>query len=95
MTRTFVALGAISALLAVAAGAFGAHALRARLSPDMQAVFETGCRTLSWRASANSAASRSTCNSSTDRGAHDSIELAVTRQLSRISCSPITMKSAP
>jgi len=44
MTRTFVALGAISALLAVAAGAFGAHALRARLSPDMQAVFETGAR---------------------------------------------------
>ena len=44
MTRTFVALGAISALLAVAAGAFGAHALRARLSPDMQAVFEIGAR---------------------------------------------------
>jgi uncharacterized membrane protein YgdD (TMEM256/DUF423 family) len=44
LTRTFVALGAISALLAVAAGAFGAHALRARLSPDMQAVFETGAR---------------------------------------------------
>ena len=44
MTRTFVALGAISALLAVAAGAFGAHALRARLSPEMQAVFETGAR---------------------------------------------------
>jgi len=31
MTRTFFALGALSALLAVAAGAFGAHALRARL----------------------------------------------------------------
>jgi len=44
MTRTFVALGAISALLAVAAGAFGAHALRARLVPDMQAVFETAAR---------------------------------------------------
>jgi uncharacterized membrane protein YgdD (TMEM256/DUF423 family) len=44
MTRIFVALGAISALLAVAAGAFGAHALRSRLSPDMQAVFETGAR---------------------------------------------------
>jgi uncharacterized membrane protein YgdD (TMEM256/DUF423 family) len=44
MTRIFVALGAISALLAVAAGAFGAHALRSRLSPDTQAVFETGAR---------------------------------------------------
>ena len=40
MTRTFFALGALSALLAVAAGAFGAHALRARLVPDMQGVFE-------------------------------------------------------
>ena len=44
MTRMFVALGAISALLAVAAGAFGAHALRNRLVPDMQGVFETGAR---------------------------------------------------
>ena len=44
MTRTFFALGALSALLAVAAGAFGAHALRARLVPDMQTVFETGAR---------------------------------------------------
>jgi uncharacterized membrane protein YgdD (TMEM256/DUF423 family) len=42
--RLFFALGALSALLAVAAGAFGAHALRARLSPDMLAVFETGAR---------------------------------------------------
>jgi uncharacterized membrane protein YgdD (TMEM256/DUF423 family) len=30
--------------LAVALGAFGAHALRGRLSPDMLAVFETGVR---------------------------------------------------
>jgi uncharacterized membrane protein YgdD (TMEM256/DUF423 family) len=44
MTRTFFALGALSALLAVAAGAFGAHALRGRLVPDMQTVFETGAR---------------------------------------------------
>jgi uncharacterized membrane protein YgdD (TMEM256/DUF423 family) len=44
MTRTFFALGALSALLAVAAGAFGAHALRARLVPDMQTVFETSVR---------------------------------------------------
>ena len=44
MDRTFAAAGAISALLAVAAGAFGAHALRARLTPDLLAVFETGAR---------------------------------------------------
>ena len=44
MERTFATLGAISAFIAVAAGAFGAHALRARLAPDMLAVFETGAR---------------------------------------------------
>jgi uncharacterized membrane protein YgdD (TMEM256/DUF423 family) len=42
--RLFVALGAISALVAVAAGAFGAHALRDRLAPDMLSVFEVGAR---------------------------------------------------
>ncbi|WP_025745543.1 DUF423 domain-containing protein [Kallotenue papyrolyticum] len=44
MERTFVAIGALCALLGVAAGAFGAHSLRARLSPDLLAVFETGVR---------------------------------------------------
>ena len=44
MERLFVALGALSGLLAVGAGAFGAHALRERLAPDMLAVFETGAR---------------------------------------------------
>jgi len=42
--RFFAGLGALSAFLAVAAGAFGAHALRARLSPDLLAVFETAAR---------------------------------------------------
>ena len=42
--RTFFRLGALSALIAVAAGAFGAHALRARLAPDLLQVFETGAR---------------------------------------------------
>jgi len=42
--RTFLALGAISAGISVAAGAFGAHALKARLPPDLLAVFETGAR---------------------------------------------------
>jgi uncharacterized membrane protein YgdD (TMEM256/DUF423 family) len=44
MDRTFLALGAISAAISVAAGAFGAHALRARLGPDLLAIFETGAR---------------------------------------------------
>lgn len=42
--RLFFSLGAILALLAVAAGAFGAHGLRARVGPDLLAVFETGAR---------------------------------------------------
>jgi uncharacterized membrane protein YgdD (TMEM256/DUF423 family) len=40
--RLFVTIGALSGFIAVAAGAFGAHALRDRLSPDMLAVFQTG-----------------------------------------------------
>jgi uncharacterized membrane protein YgdD (TMEM256/DUF423 family) len=44
MDRTFFALGAVLAGLAVAAGAFGAHGLRGRLDPDMLAVFETAAR---------------------------------------------------
>ena len=44
MDRLFFALGSASALVAVAAGAFGAHGLRARLSPDLLAVFETAAR---------------------------------------------------
>ena len=44
MPSTFFTLGALSAGLAVAAGAFAAHGLRARLPPDLLAVFETGAR---------------------------------------------------
>lgn len=44
MDRLFFALGSLSAFLAVALGAFGAHALKARLSPDMLAAFEVGVR---------------------------------------------------
>jgi uncharacterized membrane protein YgdD (TMEM256/DUF423 family) len=44
MDRLFFVLGSASAGLAVALGAFGAHALKARLSPEMLAVFETGVR---------------------------------------------------
>jgi uncharacterized membrane protein YgdD (TMEM256/DUF423 family) len=44
MDRTFLLIGALAGLTAVALGAFGAHGLRSRLSPDMLAVFETGVR---------------------------------------------------
>jgi len=41
MDRTFLLLGAVAAFLAVTLGAFGAHGLRGRLSPEMMAVFQT------------------------------------------------------
>lgn len=44
LTRVFFALGAIFAFLAVAAGAFGAHALKARLAPERLAQFELAAR---------------------------------------------------
>jgi len=44
MDRLFFALGALLAGLGVAAGAFGAHGLRDRLSAEMLAIFETGVR---------------------------------------------------
>ncbi len=44
MDRLFLALGAGSAFVSVAAGAFGAHALRARLPADRLTVFETAAR---------------------------------------------------
>jgi len=44
MAKTFWVLGCLFGLLGVAAGAFGAHGLRARLEPDLLAVFETGAR---------------------------------------------------
>ena len=42
--RIFFALGAIFGGLGVAFGAFGAHALRASLTPEDLATFETGVR---------------------------------------------------
>lgn len=42
--RLFFGVGALSSLVSVAAGAFGAHALRARLTPELLAVFETAAR---------------------------------------------------
>jgi uncharacterized membrane protein YgdD (TMEM256/DUF423 family) len=42
MDRVLLVLGSISGGLAVALGAFGAHALKARLSPDFLDTFQTG-----------------------------------------------------
>ena len=44
MDRTLLLVGAAAAFIGVAFGAFGAHGLRGRLSPEMLAVFETGVR---------------------------------------------------
>ena len=44
MYKQALTAGAVFAALAVILGAFGAHALKAKLTPDQQAVFETGVR---------------------------------------------------
>ncbi len=44
MERVFFVLGSVSALIAVALGAFGAHSLKERLSQDMLTTFEVGVR---------------------------------------------------
>jgi uncharacterized membrane protein YgdD (TMEM256/DUF423 family) len=42
MDRILLAVASGLGLIGVAAGAFGAHALRTRISPEMLAVFNTG-----------------------------------------------------
>jgi uncharacterized membrane protein YgdD (TMEM256/DUF423 family) len=42
--RLFIVLGALSAGLAVGLGAFAAHGLRGRLTPELLATFETAAR---------------------------------------------------
>jgi uncharacterized membrane protein YgdD (TMEM256/DUF423 family) len=44
MDRFFFTAGAIAAFVAVALGAFGAHSLRTKLTPDMLNIFEVGVR---------------------------------------------------
>jgi len=44
VNKALLAAGAISGAIAVAAGAFGAHALKERLSDKALAVFETAAR---------------------------------------------------
>ena len=42
--KVFFSFGSASGFFSVCAGAFGAHALKAKLSQEMLAVFETGVR---------------------------------------------------
>lgn len=56
MDRALLVLGALSAFTAVGLGAFGAHALRSRLTPERTATFETGVRTIGPDAAAESVA---------------------------------------
>ncbi len=44
MERLFVILGSVSACAAVALGAFAAHGLRSRISPELLGTFEVGAR---------------------------------------------------
>ena len=46
--RTALVLAALLLFLAVALGAFGAHALKARLTPDLQAVWQTAVQYHAW-----------------------------------------------
>lgn len=44
MPKCWLALAAVNGFIAVAAGAFAAHSLQKRMSPDTLAVFETAAR---------------------------------------------------
>jgi uncharacterized membrane protein YgdD (TMEM256/DUF423 family) len=44
MGSGWYAMGAVAAGLGVALGAFGAHGLRPRISPELMEIFETGVR---------------------------------------------------
>jgi uncharacterized membrane protein YgdD (TMEM256/DUF423 family) len=44
MDKTFLLIGAVAGFIGVGFGAFGAHGLKERISPEMLAVFETGAR---------------------------------------------------
>ena len=42
MAKTFLMIAALSGLLAVAIGAFGAHGLKDRVAADLMTVYQTG-----------------------------------------------------
>ena len=44
MHKIFLFLGSINAFMAVGLGAFGAHALKAKLSPDMLDIYQTAVK---------------------------------------------------
>jgi uncharacterized membrane protein YgdD (TMEM256/DUF423 family) len=48
--RLALTLGALLAFVAVALGAFGAHVLKARIAPDLQAVWQTAVQYHGWHA---------------------------------------------
>ena len=50
MRSTFLILGALSALIGVGMGAFGAHGLKAILAPEMLVVYKTGVTYQMWHA---------------------------------------------
>ena len=50
MKSGFLFLGAVSALSGVGLGAFGAHGLKATLSPEMLTVYQTGVTYQMWHA---------------------------------------------
>lgn len=50
MDRTFALFGAAFALIAVALGAFGAHALQSRVEPGDLEIWETAVRYQMWHA---------------------------------------------
>jgi uncharacterized membrane protein YgdD (TMEM256/DUF423 family) len=50
MPSVFLFLGATSALLGVAFGAFGAHGLKTMIAPEMLAVYKTGVEYQMWHA---------------------------------------------
>lgn len=48
--KLFLVLGGLATALGVALGAFGAHALKAKLPPEMLAVYQTGVQYHLWHA---------------------------------------------
>ncbi|MFZ2313202.1 MAG: DUF423 domain-containing protein [Methylobacter sp.] len=50
MKSVFLFLGALSALIGVGMGAFGAHGLKSIISPEMLTVYQTGVTYQMWHA---------------------------------------------
>ena len=48
MAKLFIQLAALNGALAVMIGAFGAHALKVRLTPELLSVYETGVQYHFW-----------------------------------------------